>query len=412
MPPSDFKCSFCNRPRNECKTIVAAKEDVGPFICNRCIDLASKELQAGSKNGFETKKDEEPVKKPKEIFAHLDQYVIGQEKAKIDVSVAVYNHFKRRSAKEKPPEEVVELDKSNILLMGPSGSGKTQLARSIAKLLKIPFFVGDATKLTQAGYVGDDVETLLQGLIQEAGGDVERAQWGIIFLDEVDKIARSGGRDRAGYRDVSGEGVQQALLKLLEGTKINVPRNNGGRSNQLSSFDTIDTTNILFICAGSFAGIEAIIERRLSKGSHLGFGSEVKAKKLDKTASYLSVLEDDLLEFGIIPEMMGRLPILTTTIELTEDQLVQVLTEPRHSIIKQFKALFEIDGIILEFEPEALKAIAREAKKRLTGARALRSIVENCVKTLAFESPSDKTLKRITITEDTMNGGPGKIERH
>ena len=410
------KCSFCKRPRNEVKNLIAASPEDGPFICNRCIEMANKELEAGARKGNFEQKKEEPLKTPKEIKAYLDEYVIGQDKAKTDLAIAVYNHFKRRKAKEGKIEidvagpdgtsckEEVEIDKSNIILLGPSGTGKTHIARSIARMLNVPFFVGDATRLTQAGYVGDDVETLLQGLIQEAQGDLQRAEWGIVFLDEIDKIARKGGRDRAGYRDVSGEGVQQSLLKLLEGSKVNVPR--GGKAGMMTAFDTIDTTNVLFIVAGSFAGIESVIEQRVNKGATLGFGSRSK-EKLDQTKTYLSVTEEDLLEFGIIPEMMGRLPVLTTTVELTEEDMIKVLTEPRHSIVKQFRALFQMDnGIHLEFEPEALRAVAKEAKRRPTGARALRSIVEMALRQIAYEVPNDtRGIERILVTEQTIKDG-------
>lgn len=407
-------CSFCKRPRNEVKNLISPDPEAGPFICNRCVELASKEIEAGvRKGGFEQKK-EEPLRTPRETKAYLDEYVIGQDKAKTDISIAVYNHFKRRKVKDAKPEidvngkkEEVEIDKSNIILLGPSGTGKTHIARSIARMLNVPFFVGDATRLTQAGYVGDDVETLLQGLIQEAHGDIERAQWGIIFIDEIDKIARKGGRDRAGYRDVSGEGVQQSLLKILEGAKVNVPRS--GKSGMTTVFDTLDTTNILFIVAGSFAGIEPIIEARANKGISLGFGAKAR-EKLDQTKTYLSVTEDDLLEFGLIPELMGRLPVLTTTVELSEEDMIRVLLEPRNSIVKQFRALFQMDGIDLEFSPEAMKAIALEAKRRPTGARALRSIVESALRQLSYDLPGDKRgVQRVLVTDDTLKTGQAVI---
>lgn len=407
---SVVSCSFCKRPRNEVKNLIAANPDDGPFICNRCIETAAKELEAGAKRGgFEQKQKEEPLKTPKEIKAYLDEFVIGQDKAKRTIATAVYNHFKRRKLKDAKPEvevdgrkEEVEIDKANILLLGPSGTGKTHIARTIARMLNVPFFVGDATRLTQAGYVGDDVETLLQGLVQDAHGDIERAQWGIVFLDEVDKIARSGGRDRAGYRDVTGEGVQQSLLKLLEGSKVNVPR--AGKAGMMTAYDTVDTTNILFICAGSFAGIEPIVEKRLNKGTRLGFGSETRTK-LDQTKTYLSASPEDLLEFGLIPEMLGRLQVLTTTVELDENDMIRVLTEPRNSIVKQFRALFQQDGLHLEFESDALRAVAREAKKRPTGARALRSIVEAALEQLMFELPGDSNVQRVLVTEKTIETG-------
>lgn len=411
-----LKCSFCDRPKNEVKNLVSGKDD-GPFICNRCIESAARELEAGAKKGgFETKK-EVVLRNPRETKAYLDDYVIGQEKAKTDVSIAVYNHFKRRKVHDAKPEievngkkEAVEIDKSNILLLGPSGTGKTHIARAIARMLDVPFFVGDASRLTQAGYVGDDVETLLQGLVQEAQGDISKAEWGIIFLDEIDKIARKGGRDRAGYRDVSGEGVQQALLKLLEGSKVNVPR--AGKNVGMGTvYDTIDTTNILFICAGSFAGIEPVIEARMNKGgSRVGFGAAKKRVELNQTETYLSVTEDDLLEFGIIPEMMGRLPVLTTTVELTEEEMIRVLVEPKNSIVKQFRALFSLESVDLEFSPEALSAIAVEAKKRPTGARALRSIVESALRQLSFNLPGDtRGVVRCLVTDQTLKTGEGLL---
>lgn len=399
-------CSFCKRPRNEVKNLIAADSEEGPFICNRCVEMATKEMDAGARKGnFETKTKEEPLKTPKEIKTYLDDYVIGQEKAKTDVALAVYAHFKRRKVSKDGKIEIVvsddgtkeevEIEKSNILLLGPSGTGKTHIARSIARMLNVPFFVGDATKLTQAGYVGDDVETLLQGLIQEAQGDIQRAEWGIVVLDEIDKIAKKGGRDRAGYRDVTGEGVQQALLKLLEGSRVSVPRQ--GKAGMGTAYDTVDTRNILFICAGSFAGIEPIVSARLNKGASLGFGAKHR-ENIDKSKTYTSTCEDDLLEFGLIPEFMGRLPVLTTTLELTEDEMTRVLIEPRHSILKQFKALFQIDGVHLDFEQDVLRAIAREAKKRPTGARALRSIMEDTLRQLQFDIPGSN-VERALITE-------------
>jgi ATP-dependent Clp protease ATP-binding subunit ClpX len=341
--PIHIQCSFCGKPRNEVRNIVAANPDEGPFICNRCIERAAKEISAGKKGGIEKEPQKEfHLPKPREIRDHVKNYVIGQDTAINDVAIAVYNHYKRRLSKDakidEDGQEPIELDKSNILMLGPSGSGKTFVVRSLARMLNVPFHVGDATKLTQAGYVGDDVETLLQGLLLDAQGDVEKAQWGIVFLDEVDKVARGSGRDRAGYRDVSGEGVQQALLKLLEGSKLQVPRG-GGKAGMVTTYDVIDTTNILFICAGAFSGVEEIVSQRLNKGgSRLGFGADHKKVKMTLSEAYSQVTEDDVMDFGIIPEMMGRLPVITSTIELTEDQLVEVLTKPKNSIIKQVQA--------------------------------------------------------------------------
>ena len=382
---------------------LVSSEDETTNICNRCVEQSYKALESASKKEQATKEKEAPLRKPIEIKAFLDERVIGQDQSKIDLSIAIYNHYRRREAIRQGVtfDDGVEIEKSNILLMGPSGTGKTHQARALAKMLNIPFFVGDATKLTAAGYVGDDVESLLQGLLQEASGDMERAQWGIVLIDEFDKIARKSGRGSTGYRDVGREMVQQAILKLLEGSKVSVPRGNGMRVGMGGAVDVLDTTNILFICAGSFAGIEEVIEKRVNKRAGLGFGA-AERQKLTGTETYLAVTEDDVLEFGMIPEVMGRLPVLTTTIDLTEDEMVRILTEPKNAIIKQTKALFKLDGIDLQFDEAALRAIAREAKKRPTGARALRSIVEHVMKPYSFESRSQDNIKAIRITEDTV----------
>jgi len=401
MAATDKRCAFCKRPSNECKRLVGNPE--GPWICERCTDAASETIVELQKEST-TKKDEKPLLKPREIKAHLDEHVIGQEKAKQDVAVAVYNHYKRRECLKKGMKFDCEIRKSNILLLGPSGSGKTEIARAITKMLGVPFYNADATKMTQAGYVGDDVESMIQGLLQDGGGDLERAQWGVIFLDEVDKLARKSGRGASGYRDVTGEGVQQALLKMIEGTKVRVPR---GSARMVGSggqdVDVVDTENVLFICAGSFAGIEEVVQKRINKDVRLGFGSAAR-KDVDDTQTYLAVEEEDILEFGIIPELLGRLPVHTTTLPLTEDEMVRILTEPKSAIVKQFKAMFQMDGIDLQFDTDALKAIGREAKKRPTGARALRSIMEKILRPYSYDYPSEDEVSAVRITEDVVLG--------
>ena len=378
-------------------------------ICNRCVATASEMLTSSSnkKKGFDVRAEEDSLRTPRQIKAHLDEYVISQDKAKVDLAIAIHNHYKRRRSNAKGAiknngrYEDVEIEKSNILLLGPTGTGKTHLARCVARMLKVPFFVGDATRLTQAGYVGDDVETLLQGLVQEANGDIQKAEWGIVYIDEIDKVARKSGKSAAGYRDVSGEGVQQALLKLFEGSKVPVPRS--GRNMTQTVTDIVDTTNILFICAGSFAGIEPLIEQRLNKGAGIGFGTRAK-ERFDQTQSYLAAREEDLIEFGVIPELAGRLPVLTTTTELSEEDMIRVLSEPKNSILKQVRALFGIDNVDLRFTEDSLKAIAQLAKKRPTGARALRSIVEETVRQVAYDVPGDETVESILISEDVVLG--------
>ncbi len=343
---------------------------------------------------------DEPLRKPREIKAFLDEHVISQDAAKTDIAVAVYNHYKRRDATRRGVSlgamGHVEISKSNILLMGPTGTGKTECARTVARMLGVPFYIADASRLTQAGYVGDDVESMLQGLIADAHNDFERAQWGIIFIDEIDKLARKSGRSASGYRDVTGEGVQQALLKLIEGSKIQVPRGTS-QVGSLAATDAFDTQNVLFIATGSFAGIEECVQRRINSGASMGFGAQSR-QTLDLSNIYSHVTEADVLEFGIIPELMGRLPILTSTLPLTETEMVRILTEPKNSLTKQMQALFAMDGIDLQFQPEALAAMAKEALSRPTGARALRSILEAILKPFAFDLPSDPSVRRLVIT--------------
>lgn len=413
----ETRCGACGRGANEVLGFfrIAFQSGDRPLICNRCVaDLADKAAQARHPNA--KTKQRPPLKKPREIKAHLDKYVIGQDQAKRTIALAVYNHFKRREdfivRRREEKEEDIEINKSNILLLGPSGTGKTEIARSIARLLKIPFHVADATKLTMSGYVGDDVESLLQGLVSDAGGEVERAEWGIVVVDECDKMARKSGRGSTGFRDVTGEGVQQALLKLVEGSKISVPRN-GSKAGVGAPSDLMDTSNVLFIFAGSFAGMEEIVQRRLSKSSRIGFGTDtVRPRDLTLSEVYDHVTEDDFLEFGLIPELLGRLPVRTSTRALTEEELVRILTEPRNALIKQHRKLFSLDGIDLQFDDDALRAIAHEATKRTTGARALATIVEAVIAPFAFDAPSDSTIESIRVTADAVIGnGEAEILR-